>query len=345
MQPVRARFLYGGLLFAQVLGSCLRFRRSALKPPLRDYRPGLTVLIPERANPGVLAECLERAEAACRQLSEPHEIRVVVSGAVSSDYRRLMANHQDVCWLFSEKPLWYSGAIRLGLRAARFDWVYLLNSDMMLDPQGLESLLKWRSPKIFAVASQVFFRDPARRREETGWTLFRSDGGPIEILDDVPDDDVTVRGTFYAGGGAGLFRRDLLKRLARGSSAYDPFYWEDVEWGAQAWRLGYPSVYCPASRAWHLHRMTNRLFFREPEIDRILARNRLVFHLRNSSPLGAFQRFVGELARLDEKSCNEILAGRRIAQICWGRFTSSRLPNDHIALDRTWTVRYGLVTE
>lgn len=345
MRRVRARFLYGGLAVARVFGNILRPRRSALRPPLRDYNPGITVLIPERANPRILAECLEKAAAACRELSEPHEIQVVVSGAAPADYCGLMADHPDVCWSFSEKPLWYSGAVRLGLRTTRFDWVYLLNSDMMLEPLALESLLKWRSPKVFAIASQVFFPDPTRRREETGWTLFRSDGGPIEILDEVPDDDVTVRGTFYAGGGAALFRRDLLRELARRSSAYDPFYWEDVEWGAQAWRLGYASVYCPASRAWHLHRMTNRLFYQESEIDRILARNRFVFHLRNSSPLGAFHRFLSELARLDGKSCDEILNVRRMAQIGWGRFHSSRLPNDHIALDRTWQVRYGVVAE
>lgn len=344
MHRVRARLLYGGLALAQLLGTCLRSRRSAAKPPLRAYNSGITVLIPERANSRILAECLGKAADACRQLSEPHEIRVVASGAAPAEYHALMADHPNVCWSFSERPLWYSGAIRRGLRAARFDWVYLLNSDMMLDPLALESLLKWRSPEVFAIASQVFFPDPARRREETGWTVFRSDGGAIEILDEVPDDDVTVRGTFYAGGGAALFRRDLLRELARGSSAYEPFYWEDVEWGTQAWRLGYASLYCPASRAWHLHRMTNRLFFPEPDIDRILARNRFVFHLRNG-PLGSFQRFWRELARMDRQSCGEIFACGRMARIFLGRFQSCRLPNDHVPLDRTWRIEYGLVNQ
>jgi GT2 family glycosyltransferase len=216
-----------------------------------------------------------------------------------------------------------------------------LNSDMLLDAQALESILKWRSPRVFAVASQVFFSDPAKRREETGWTMFRTTGGPIEIRDEVPDDDISVRGTFYAGGGASLFRRYLLQDLVRASSVYAPFYWEDVEWGARAWRLGYESLYCPASRACHLHRMTNRLFFPESEIDRILARNQFVFHLRNGPPLPSFWQFPRTLDQLDENSLREIFTFRRMTQIAFGRFQSCRLPLDHIALDRTWQMRYG----
>jgi GT2 family glycosyltransferase len=346
MQPVRPKLLYGGLWLAEVIGSRLRAHRSAAKPPLRSYNPGLTVIIPERANPVILAECLKRATAACGTLSERFEVIVVVSGSKPSTYHTLMDKHQQVRWLFSERPLWYSGAIRVGLAAARFDWVYLLNSDMMLDPMALESILKLRSPKVFSIASQVFFRDPSRRREETGWTLFRSTGGPIEILDEVPDDDVTVRGTFYAGGGAGLFRRCLLLDLTHStSSVYDPFYWEDVEWGARAWRLGYASLYCPSSKAWHLHRMTNRLFFPETEINRILTRNSLVFHFRNGPSPAPFRHFLEPLVRLDERSCSEIFGFHRMAQIVLGRYQSCRLPNDHIALDRTWQMRYGLVDQ
>jgi GT2 family glycosyltransferase len=219
--------------------------------------------------------------------------------------------------------------------------VYLLNSDMLLDALALESILQWRSPQVFAVASQVFFSDPAKRREETGWTMFRATGGPIEILDEAPDDDTSVRGTFYAGGGASLFRRYVLEDLARASSVYAPFYWEDVEWGVRAWRLGYESLYCPASKAWHLHRATNRLFFPETEIDRILARNRFVFHLRNGPPLPGFSQFLRTLDELDQNSLEEIFTLRRMAQIAFGRFQSCRLPDDHIALDRTWQLRYG----
>jgi GT2 family glycosyltransferase len=344
---MRARLLYAALKLAERLGSrrTARSQANSARPILRPFEPGVSVVIPERENPGVLAECLERVAHACDELSERCDVIVVVNGSRESRYRTLIKDYKQVRWLFSKDRLWYCGAVRRGLRDARYDWVYLLNSDMLLDSFALESMMKWRSPRVFAIASQVFFREPADRREETGWTMFRTTDGPIEILDEIPDDERSVRGTFYAGGGASLFRRYLLEKLVRDSSVYAPFYWEDVEWGARAWRLGYESLYCPASKARHLHRMTNRLFFTEAEIDRIMGRNRFIFHFRNGPPLQSYEHFLRTLDQMDERSLEEIVSFSRIAQIAAGRFQSSRLPIGHIALDRTWEMRYGLIDE
>jgi GT2 family glycosyltransferase len=339
MLRVCAWLLYAAL---KLVEGVTRPRRnvSAAHPELRAFRPGISVIIPERGCPGVFAETLEKAVLACRELSEPWEIIVMVNGAPASLYSSLAEARKEVVWLFAKEPLWYGGAVRSALRTARFDWVYLLNSDMFLDCFALQALLPWRSPDVFALASQVFFRDPEKRREETGWTLFRpTASGPIEILDAVPDDDETVRGTYYAGGGAALFRKYLLQQVIDGCSAYLPFYWEDVEWGVRAWRQGYQSLYCPASRALHLHRTTNRLFFPEAEIDRILARNGLVFHLRNGPPTASFAEFQRALDSVDARSLDEILEFRRAAEIIFGRFQSNRLPIDHLPLERTWGLR------
>ncbi len=342
-----AMLLYAGLTLARASGDvAARLLGRAEKRAAGPFEPGVSVIIPERGNGPFLAECLEKALSACRKLSEPSEVIVVVNGSPASAYHALVRRHKQIRWLFFERPLWYCGAVRKGIEAARYDWVYLLNSDMLLDASALESLMKWRSAGVFAIASQVFFPDPGKRREETGWTMFRTTDGPIEILDAVPGNgDNAVRGTFYAGGGASLFRRTLLEDLARRSSVYVPFYWEDVEWGQRAWTLGYASLYCPASKAWHLHRMTNRRYFPEAEIDRILTRNRYVFHLRNGSPARSFGEFRSMLFRLDKTSLNEILGFARMARIISGRFQSCRLPAGHIALERTWRLRYGAVEQ
>jgi GT2 family glycosyltransferase len=160
------------------------------------------VIIPERAHPSLLRECLESVAAACRQTPEPSEVIVVVNGSPRSLNVDLARAHGSCRWIFSDKPLWYAGAVRAGLRAATYDWVYLLNNDTIVDPRAFCSPLGWRSPSTFAIASQVYFRDRQKRREETGWTMFRKTDGPVEILDEIAADEITVRGTLYAGGGA-----------------------------------------------------------------------------------------------------------------------------------------------
>ena len=230
-----------------------------------NFKPlclGISIIIPERENPAQLHDCLRSVKAACAEVAEPVETIVVVSGSSESGYREMMREYDSLRWLFSPRPLWFSGAVHKGLKAARYDWVYLLNSDMIVDSSALGSLLRWRAPNVFAISSQIFFKDPNKRREETGWTRFTGTEGPIEILDATPDDETTVRGNFYAGGGASLFQRDLLEEFARESSVYDPFYWEDVEWGTRAWRRGFQVLFCPTSKVWHEHRATTESFSR-----------------------------------------------------------------------------------
>lgn len=338
-REIAVRGLYHMLQLSDWAG---RHSRNLRRRPLAgSFRPGLSILIPERASPELLGQCLASVDAACGMIAEPCEVIVVVNGSPQSLYRELIDRHKRVRWIFSDAPLWFGGAVQRGLAAARYDWVYLLNNDMVLDALAFSALLPWRAPQVFGIASQIYFQDPAKRREETGWTVCRLMDGMIEILDDVANDDSTVRGTFYPGGGASLFRRDLLAPLAQQTSIYAPFYWEDVEWGTCAWRLGYESLYCPASRAWHGHRKTNRKFFSEPEIDRILDRNRLIFHLRNGPCPPSFEQFRRLLTRPDEDSLAEILTGKRIFEIVSGRLRNCSSRFRDLPLESTSQRLYG----
>ena len=57
-------------------------RLEALVPA----RPGISILIPERGTPGLLAACLASVEIACMSLREPIEVHVVVNGCDLADY-------------------------------------------------------------------------------------------------------------------------------------------------------------------------------------------------------------------------------------------------------------------
>ena len=296
-------------------------------------RPGISVIIPERENPAMLRECLESVFEAARRLAEPFEVIVVVNGSPKAAYEELCELYPAVKWIFFRKPLWFSGAVREGLKAAKNEWVYLLNSDMTLDALALAELIPWRAPHVFAIASQINFQDPSRRREETGWTKFRESDGFPEIYDAVPEDDC-IRGTFYAGGGASLFQKALLRRFSAGSQVYNPFYWEDVEWGTIAWKCGFESLFCPKSRARHYHRATNRLFFSDPEINRIFERNRIQYELRNHL-LGTRDR-----RHLFNYAFREMIRPSIAAGILWSRLKHWTYPYREFPLQFSWRSYY-----
>src|SRR5262249_25836458 len=160
-------------------------------------------------------------------------------------------------------------AVRHGVKAARHDWIYLLNNDMTLERGALAEVMRWRAPDVFAVASQIFPTNPTQFGEEAGPTDSRGADGPFWAFCGIPEDQETVCGHVYAGGGASLFRKELLWRLLPQRDPYDPFYGEDMEWGMRAWRLGFEVLFCPTSRAGHLRHVTVSRFYAPAEVDRI----------------------------------------------------------------------------
>jgi GT2 family glycosyltransferase len=245
------------------------------------WHPGISILIPERDNLDILHECLNAAQVSTTHCPEPCELIVVVDGTPASRYRSLQGEFPSVRWIFLPHPGGFNEAIETGLPACTHDWVYLLNSDMVLDPAALAGLLPWRAAGTFALSSQIYFQDSTRRREETGWTdILTADDGLMAIYDREPDSSGLVRGNCYGGGGASLFQRRLLQRHIAETRAFRPFYWEDAAWGMFAWEEGFQMLFCPASIAWHRHRATISRFYPAREIERIFRRNRLQFIMR-----------------------------------------------------------------
>ncbi|HTR00174.1 MAG TPA: glycosyltransferase [Candidatus Acidoferrum sp.] len=268
--------LYLALWYAR-LGSLAppRLRRSAA------WGTGVSVLIPECGTPDLLVQTLAHARTALANVGEPSELVILVNGAPASLYAALQSEYSDAHWHFIDKPLGFNGAIEAGLRHVRHPCVYLLNSDMRLAPDALTTILGYRVPTAFALASQIFFPPSASRREETGLSSFYVKNGRTYMFEVQPPDTVQPGRPIYASGGSSLFRTALLAEYVRGSRDYSPFYWEDADWGARAWAEGLECWFVPTSTAVHEHRGTIKRRFSREEIDRVNDRNGLLFELRH----------------------------------------------------------------
>ena len=285
---------------------------------------GVSILIPERDNPRELAAALASVRAAAVEWEDPLETVVVVNGAPASQYDELRREHPLVRWRFHRQPMGFAGAIAAGLRAARYDWVYLLNSDAALEPRALAALAPHRAAETFSVASQILLRDRTRFRDETNWTTLFVEAGLATIHDWIPRSGDPVP-TFYAGGGASLFQKRLLERVLD-ASVYAPFYWEDVEWGWRARKLGYECVFCPGSVAHHTQRATISRCYPAEEVEATIERNRLLFQLRNFTSAGSMERVLEGIARLPEPAARFFYGARTRWQIARGRLWNHLAP-------------------
>ena len=313
LQRLRLMPLYGSIWAADRLGD--RFPatpRSGFGP----WQPGISVVIPERDAPEMLLEALDSLHGALAEIDEPHQVVVVVNGAAPERYVGVLERYPDIEFVYRAEPLGFSAAIVEGLKRVRHDWTFLLNNDVTLDRLALRELVKSRGEDVFAIASQIMQRSASGRREETGFVDWYVDGIGVRVFHADPGATTAVRPHLCASGGAALFRTEPLKRYARDSRCYDPFYWEDVEWGVRAWQDGMRVLFCPLSRAWHKHRVTTTRFYALDEIERMVERNRVLFDARNAIVREGPAWVVARIRELPEASQREL---GRLAQ-AWAIF-------------------------
>jgi GT2 family glycosyltransferase/MoaA/NifB/PqqE/SkfB family radical SAM enzyme len=302
-------------------------------PKLFEAGKGVSVVIPSRNTPKLLVRCVEAARTALAQLNEGGEIVVVLSGVESRELARLFP---DVRWVIEHRPLSFLAAVRRGIAVARFPWVYLLNTDMRVEPDAIAALLPYRSARTFAIGSRIKMENTGVI--ETNWSDLRyREGDAAELIELDPTEAGCARGSLYAGGGSSLFQRSLLQWIAPRTAAYEPFYWEDVEWGADAWRMGYRTVFVPDSVAHHARRQTVGEFFDEREVERIFERNRLLFHLRNLPRVEALRE---RLLTLDSQTWAEIFSPAMLARTTAARFRTARAALGYESLAARWEIRY-----
>jgi GT2 family glycosyltransferase len=332
----RERMLTTVLRGVDALAALLPLRAWTPRRNRSCERPGVSILIPERGTPELLIACLASVDVASALLEEPREVLVVVNGAPPAAYDQVKAAHPSVRWHFEAESLGFNGAIAVGLQQVAYDWVYLLNSDMTLDPKALVSVLGHRDARTFAIASQIYFADPNRRREETGWTDFWVQDGVTQHYDRVPEDS-SVRGHLYASGGASLFQASLLRTYARSTRAYAPFYFEDADWSVQAARDGFVVKFCPQSSVSHVHRATVKKFYSPGEIARIARRNQLFFEARHGFG-GATRLLAGESAA----TRRELTRARSILGIARERWKTRRARRRGYEPEHAWMSQFPL---
>ena len=310
------------------------WRRTPRAAAGEKWAPGLSILIPEWDNAGELGACLASVREAAGQWSEPLEVIVVVNGSPESGYGALRKEYPEVRWHFFDRPLGFGGAIAAGLRWVRHDWVYLLNSDVALEPAALGVLGPRRSGGTFSVESQNVLKDTTRFRDETNWSTLLLESGLVAIHDWIPRSAVPVP-TFYAGGGASLFRTALLRKLLD-ASAYAPFYWEDVEWGWRARKLGYESWHCPGSIAHHTRRSTIGRHYPEETVEAIFRRNGWLFQLRNLTTAGSLERVIEDIAHAPDEAGAHFPTRAMRWTIVRGRLWNYRAPLDDEEVFALW---------
>jgi GT2 family glycosyltransferase/glycosyltransferase involved in cell wall biosynthesis len=211
-----------------------------------------------------------------------NEIIVVDNGSADGSAEFVRSRFPSVRLLALQKNLGFGGGSNAGFENARNDIVVLLNSDMRVDRGFLKPLLDaFTDETVFAVSSQIFFSDSARKREETGLTQGWWSHGFLRVrhVEDGKVDQLFP--CFYPGGGSSAIDRRKFLSLGGFDHLLRPFYLEDTDIGYMAWKRGWKVYYQPASKVWHEHRGTIGKKFSQSYIDGVLYKNLILFCWKN----------------------------------------------------------------
>ncbi|MCP5116121.1 MAG: glycosyltransferase [bacterium] len=240
-----------------------------------------SVVIPNWNGRDLLEEYLPSVVAALAG-NPQNEIIVVDNGSDDGSAEFLRSHFPEVHLLALEENLGFGGGSNAGVEAASNDIVVLLNSDMRVEPDFLPPLLDgFTDEQVFAVACQIFFSDPNKKREETGLTEgWWSDGG-LRVRHREDNGVDRLFPCFYGGGGSCAVNRTKFLDIGGFDRLLAPFYLEDTDLGYMAWKRNWKVLYEPRSKVYHEHRGTIGKKFTEQQIQAVLKKNFILFCWKN----------------------------------------------------------------
>jgi GT2 family glycosyltransferase/glycosyltransferase involved in cell wall biosynthesis len=256
--------------------------RQRNEPAIQACRTNAaSAVIPNWNGRDLLARYLPSVVEALARNPE-NEIIIVDNGSSDGSADFVRQNFPGVQVLALDRNLGFGGGSNAGFRAAKNDIVVLLNSDMRAAPDFLRPLLEgFHDARVFAVSCQIFFSDPARRREETGLTQGRWRDGGLKVGHRIDPAITDLFPCFYGGGGSCAFDRRKFLELGGFDELLAPFYLEDTDLGYEAWKRGWKVLYQPRSVVYHEHRGTIGKRFSDAQIQAVLKKNYLLFCWKN----------------------------------------------------------------
>lgn len=259
--------------------------------PKEHSLDGISFIIPTWNKKGMVVKCIKLLDQIISVENQGLncEIIVVDNGSKDGTYQALinLDTKTKLIVVKNENNLGYARGINQAVDKSKYNYVYLLNNDMEVQAGFLSSLIAIAKEKIdnnqkfFGLASQIFFFDPKKRREESGKTYCQPKAGFINIAHIVSKQNLTQNSiTLYPGGGSSLINKHIFNKLGQYNyKSYTPLYCEDLDLGYLAWKFGYPSYFISNSQVIHHHQSSTKRLSKDPTY--YLYKNLLVFILKN----------------------------------------------------------------
>ncbi|HWJ29117.1 MAG TPA: glycosyltransferase family 2 protein [Flavisolibacter sp.] len=221
------------------------------------------------------------------------EVIVVDNGSKEDPTPAFKAIYPDVKVILNGKNLGFTGGNNVGIRAAKGDFLFIVNNDTEVTPGLIEGLLEIfeQYPDAGMVSPKFHYFFHKGTIEYAGYNsinIFTGRNGMIGSREQDQGQYNEVKQTNYAHGGGMMVPRKVVEEVGPLPEHFF-IYYEELDWSEQIKRKGYKIYYQPKSLIYHKESMTTgkaspfKTFYH--------TRNRILF-MRRNVPLSGFLVFV-----------------------------------------------------
>ncbi len=280
--------------------------------------PQISIVIVNWNGADCLPACLESVR---KQTWTDYESVLIDNASTDGSLATAEKNFPDLKIIRNRENLGFARAANQGIEQGRGEFVFLLNPDVVLEPDYLERLMEraLKNETLGALGGKLLrpIKDGITTSmiDSAGLTLLAQKRRPWDRGSDQPDagqyDD--AEDVMGINGAAVLYRRAMLEDVKLDGEYFDVgffIYFEDVDLALRALLRGWKNFYVPRARARHARGGTGGS--RPPGVKVHAAKNRYLVYLKNE-PFEAFSknwiRTLGvELMRLGAYAVREPLS-------------------------------------
>ena len=235
-------------------------------------------------------------ESLIKNSNEIGEVIIVDNGS-NDGSQEFIRNYREkvdfpIVLIENSQNLGFAEAVNQGISKARYDYIFSLNNDTVVEKSAILELLNLLNTdgRIFSVSSKMVQFNNPELIDDAGddYTLlaYTKKRGNNQNLNNF----IEVSEIFSSCAGAALYRKDLLEELDGFDSEFFA-YMEDVDLGYRARVNGYKNLFCPNAIVYHIGSATTGSQYNEFKV-RLAARNNVLVVYKN---LPTLQKIVNIL--------------------------------------------------
>ncbi|MCI8599126.1 MAG: glycosyltransferase family 2 protein [Lachnospiraceae bacterium] len=241
----------------------------------------VSIVIPNYNGIGYVEACLRALEADAPEA----EILLVDNGSKDGSRELVQKEFPKVKVIALRKNYGFCKAVNVGIKAASYPYVILLNNDTEVLPGFTQALVEAleADEQVFSAAAKMIQLHDKEKIDDAGnfycalgWAFARGKGKSVEYYEKADE-------IFAACAGAAIYRKRILDEIGYLDEAHFA-YLEDIDLGYRAKIAGYRNVFVPTAKVYHVGSGTSGSRYNEFKVN-LSSRNSVYLVYKNMPTL------------------------------------------------------------